>query len=182
MLFSPYEAHVGAGCTITDITPVPTLPPPAAIWTTFQLDGDSDECDALETAAAWLSLTSIFPRQATSMAAGQTAAGAAGVNAVKWFVTRVKEWAAVHAGDWVRALGLHGPHRHQVQEGKKWSICRHWTQIQGSVQNHAVYSLTHCQPAVPVRRLQMVTVPPGTSDKGQSQRTKQQGANNVKLE
>lgn len=82
-MLSPYEAHAGAGRIIADITHVPSLPPPAAVWTTFQLDGDSDKCDALETAAAWLSLTSIFPGQATSMAAGQTAAGAAGVNAVK---------------------------------------------------------------------------------------------------
>lgn len=117
LLFSPYEAHVSAGRSATDITHLAIHPPPAAVWTTFQLDGDSDKCGALETAVAWLSLTSIFPRQATSMAAGQTAAGAAGVSAVKWFVTRVKEWAAVHAGDWARALGLHGPHRHQAQNG-----------------------------------------------------------------
>lgn len=50
------------------------------------------------------------------MAAGQKGAGAAGVSAVKRFVTGVKEWAAVHAGDWTRALGLHRP---QSKKGEK---------------------------------------------------------------
>lgn len=39
----------------------PPLPPPAAVCTRFTLDGRSDMCHALETAAEWLSLTSIFP-------------------------------------------------------------------------------------------------------------------------
>lgn len=69
-------------------------------------------CRALETAAVWLSLTSIFPDRPHRWLLGKQGT-VAGVSVVKRLVTkgREKEQALSHAGDGSTALGLQRSHR-----------------------------------------------------------------------
>lgn len=63
------------------------VPPPAAVWTRFQLYRSSGVCRALETAAEWLSLTSIFPDRPHRWLLGKQRV-AVGISVVKRLVTQ----------------------------------------------------------------------------------------------